>query len=175
MKKPIVWINGNRMLMQSGHKTFDRQCHAILSGQQIGDVVCSGYVRPYTEIECNGHIFAPGHLRDFDLNFVGTEAMTPSLRAEIEILSAVPGLLLFKFFHYNGEHQIIHGYVAVREGHCLLKAVTGPRTSSVSIIDEVARYVCDDADSVDLTQYPRQPYLRRNPWSGEIFPQPLSV
>jgi hypothetical protein len=148
MKKPTVWLNPNRMLIETGHKTFDRQCRAILTGQQIGDCVTSAYVRPRSEVKCNGFTFEVGHLQDRDLEFVGTEACSPALREHIVALTANDSILLYKFFHHSPRRAIVDGYVATRSDHCLLKVVTGPNYLSSLVITEAARHVSDNADSV---------------------------
>lgn len=153
MKKPIFWITPNHMLMDSGYKTFDRQCRAILTGQQIGDVVTSAYVRSYDDTECNGHTFKPGHLQNFDLDFVGAEAMPLDLRNQVSALATKGDLLLYKFFHVVASHTVIDGYVATKNGHCVLKSVIGKRRTSALVINEAARYISDDADCVNHIQY----------------------
>jgi hypothetical protein len=151
MKKPILWLNGDRMLMQSGHKTFDRQCRAILTGQQVGDCVTSFYIRPYKEVECNSMTFPLGHLRECDFNFIGTEEMPASLRSLLEFITTNESVLLYKFFHHTSNRTIVDGFVATRNGHCVLKSVTGPRASSQLIVAEAARYVSVDADRAKFT------------------------
>ena len=65
--KEKVWDNPNKMHFESPHKTFNRQCALISTGNQIGDVVTSNYIRPFAEVECNGKVNPEGHLQDWDL------------------------------------------------------------------------------------------------------------
>jgi hypothetical protein len=51
------------MLLSSGLKIFDRQCHGgLITGNVLGDAQLSWYIRPKHATECNGHSFAPGEL-----------------------------------------------------------------------------------------------------------------
>lgn len=66
--KKIKWLNPNKMEFLSEHKEFNKQCRYITTGNQIGDVVISSYVRSFYETECNGFQSPFGHLQEWDLN-----------------------------------------------------------------------------------------------------------
>lgn len=108
--KKHTWDNPNKMHFESPHKTFNRQCRLISTGNQIGDVVCSNYIRPYNEVECNGFISSPGHLQDWDLtkNIV---VLPCHIREEVRRLTHDNGGIIYNFHHWNGNKRIDDGFV----------------------------------------------------------------
>lgn len=55
LAKTRVWKkDGNHMVFDSPHKGFNKQVDGISTGNVMGDVQLSGFVRPYNETECNG-------------------------------------------------------------------------------------------------------------------------
>ncbi|GAI19621.1 unnamed protein product, partial [marine sediment metagenome] len=71
--KEKTWDSPNKMHFDSPLKAFNKQCSLITTGNQIGNVVLSNYVRPFDEVECNGFTSEPGHLQNYDItkNIVG--------------------------------------------------------------------------------------------------------
>lgn len=150
--KKIQWRNGNHMLFESECKTFNRQCDCISTGNVWGHVQFSQYIRPTNEVTCNGATFPPGHLRDYDLKPFRL-GLFPQVRKAI-MKYADKGLqtILYKFRHFNGEREIIHGFVITDAQHRLLrKFVTGPTYKSQSVIEEAIKYIAED-DSMSIAQ-----------------------
>lgn len=55
----------------TGIKSFDKKTgfgDSILQGNCTTDGLCSSFIRPYSEVECNGFTRKPGELRQFDLD-----------------------------------------------------------------------------------------------------------
>jgi len=67
MKKAEFNKRGTKMLIDTGWKGFDRQTNCISHGQSIANTQISTLIRPFSETECNGHVFRPGELMAFDL------------------------------------------------------------------------------------------------------------
>ncbi len=111
MKKKI-WETPNKMKFESLHKTFNKQCMLIITGNQIGNVVYSNYVRSYYETESNGHTFPEGHLQNYDLteNVVG-DVLPSDIREEIRELTRNDGGIVYHFHHWNGDKRIDDGIV----------------------------------------------------------------
>ena len=42
------WVNGNKMKIETGHKTFDRQTNIISTGNIIANTLWGFFIRPYT-------------------------------------------------------------------------------------------------------------------------------
>lgn len=120
--KEKVWGNPNKMHFDSPHKTFNKQCALISTGNQIGNVVYSNYVRPYGEVECNGFISEPGHLQDYDLtdNIVG-HTLSQNIREEVRKLTHDNGGILYNFHHWNGNKRIDDGFVLTTKDYELVK------------------------------------------------------
>jgi len=100
--KTIKWENDDKMLFESKHKTFNKQCRLISVGNQLGDVVYSNYIRAYNETECNGNKYQPGELQDYDLtkNMVGKD-LPDYVREEIrEILGKDKTGIVYHFHHW---------------------------------------------------------------------------
>lgn len=114
MKKK-VWVNPNKMLFESPHKAFNKQCTLISTGNQIGNVVYSNYIRPYCELECNGFTHPPGYLQNYDLskNIVG---MVPQHIANtVKELGREMSLILYNFHHWRDGKRIEDGWVLTTE------------------------------------------------------------
>jgi|GEM_PF-2968270 len=138
--RTTVWRDGNHMLFESGHKTFDRQVDCISTGNMIGDVQLSFYIRPKVETECNGFSFKPGHLRDFNLSMF--KQLPVVVRQRVLSLTETNGVWLYEFRHWAGEQKIVHGYVITSSDHQLLaKFITGPTSKSAQVIDEAITYI----------------------------------
>lgn len=138
--KEHKWRDGNHMIFESGHKTFDQQVDCISTGNVIGNVQYSNHIRPYIETECNGFTNSPGHLRDYDLKYF--DNLPRRIRKEIEGFTQEKSGWLYEFHHWDGHHKIIHGYVFTDYEHNLVKQwVTGPTYRSREVIDEAVKYV----------------------------------
>jgi len=142
--KKIEWATPNRMLFESGHKTFDRRADLISTGNVWGSVQTSGYVRPYSETKCNGFTSAPGHLRDFDLK--GFVNMPAHVYKYVRSVTQDNSVILYKFFHYANGQQTVHGWVVTGispEYKLLDYFVTGPTWKSESVLLEAIKYITE--------------------------------
>lgn len=140
--KKIEWINGNKMKFESECKTFNKQCDLITTGNVWGGVQFSQYIRPTNETECNGATFPPGQLRDYDLRPFGLHQFPRVLEAVMEYADAGRPVILYKFRHFNGERETVHGFVITDTNyHLLKKFYTGPTYKSISVIDEAVKYI----------------------------------
>ena len=61
--------NGNKMIIHSDFKEFNKQTNCISKGNQITNTIYGNYIRPYNEIECNGQKHDKGYLFYYDLKF----------------------------------------------------------------------------------------------------------
>jgi hypothetical protein len=142
--KEKEWINGNHMKFESLHKTFNRQVDCITTGNVIGDVQLSSYIRPKSEVKCNGKEFEYGYLQERDLN-KGIIADFPGcVKNWIRHNVNDSCVIAYEFRHWYKRRKIIHGYV-ITEGHAKgykLKMVwrMGTRKRD-SIIYEAIKYI----------------------------------
>ena len=68
MKEKIWRKDGNKQIINSGWKLFDKQTNVITTGNAICNTQISFYIRPYNECECNGkNDYAKGSLMGYDL------------------------------------------------------------------------------------------------------------
>ena len=140
--KKIEWANPNKMVINTGHKTFDRQCCVVSTGNVIAPTQYSCYVRAQNNTECNGFQFPAGHLRDGDLK--NMDDMPSYVRKYVLSQTEVDKAIVYQFFHYASGKNIIHGYVVTDSAHKLLrKFVIGPTCKSYSVIDTVTEYIAD--------------------------------
>jgi len=141
------WATPNRMKFESEHKTFNRQVDCISSGNVIGHVQLSGYVRPRNETECNGFTFEKGHLQEYDLGWLA-EKFPNYVKEFIRKLDYAEdhSVIAYEFRHWNGRKKIIHGHVVTTggdNGHKVLRKWYGDRLKSKSVIDEAITYITD--------------------------------
>ncbi len=142
MPKPIVWIDGNHQDLTTGHKTFERQNRAILSGQVIGDTQNSGSVRPRSEtVNPVGSSVKPGYLRDFDLRTF--PQMPWYVRNYILGQTQDKGVLVHEFFTYRSGRKVLIGYLILRGKKIIAGFCTSGRAKGFMVLDAVAPYVAD--------------------------------
>lgn len=139
--KEKVWDNPNKMHFDSPHKTFNKQCRLITTGNQIGDVVSSNYIRPYGETECNGFTNSPGHLQDWDLtkNIV---ILPYHIREEVRRLTHDLGGIIYNFHHWNGSKRIDDGFVLTTKDYGLIWVWYVNRDwRARTAVDEAVKYI----------------------------------
>jgi hypothetical protein len=141
------------MTIQTGHQTFDSQSDYIGTGNVIANTQYSGCIRERTRTECNNFRFEKGHLRNYDLKRF--ENLPDEVSKKVIELSEDMPVILYKFRHFNGSQEIVHGYVittqlifdrGVSTRHLLAYFVTGPTSKSHQVINTMIKLV-SDADS----------------------------
>lgn len=149
MARKVEWATPNRMKFESEHKTFNRQVDCISSGNVIGHVQLSGYVRPRSETECNGFTSEKGHLQEYDLGWL-VENFPNYLKEFIRKLDYAEdhSVIAYEFRHWNGKKKIVHGYVVTagaNDRHRVLeKWIVGKQQEKArSVIDEAITYITD--------------------------------
>ena len=141
--KEKVWDNPNKMHFDSPLKTFNMQCRLITTGNQIGDVVSSNYIRPYGETECNGFTNPPGHLQNYDLtkNIV-ILLYHIHIREKVRDLTHDNGGIIYDFHHWNGSKRIVDGFVLTTKGHALVKVWYVNRNwKARAAVNEAVKYI----------------------------------
>lgn len=143
--KEKVWDNPNKMHFDSPHKTFNEQCSLITTGNQIGNIVYSNFVRPFSETECNGFTNEPGHLQNYDIteNIVGP-TLSQNIREEIRKLTHDKGGIVYNFHHWNGNKRIDDGIVLTTKDYKLIKVWyvnKGWYWRSRWAVDEAVKYI----------------------------------
>lgn len=105
MSKYYEWRkDGNKMIIHSDFKEFNKQTNCISEGNAISNTQYSNYIRPYNEtINPVGEKVQEGHLFNYDLKYFN---ISNSYREYIKSLN-MP-VILYEFFIYrNGEKDII--------------------------------------------------------------------
>ena len=143
--KKHTWDNPNKMHFESPYKTFNRQCRLITTGNQIGDVVYSNYIRPYGETECNGFTSEPGHLQNWDLTKNIIAGVLPHrIREEVRKLTHDRGGIIYNFHHWNGDRRIDDGFVLTtrHDDYKLIKVwYVNNDWRARAAVDEAVKYV----------------------------------
>jgi len=143
--KKIKWINGNKMLFESDHKTFNRQTNCISTGNVIADTQYSGFIRPYNETECNGFTNPKGHLQEYDLNWL-LKDVPGYVKDWIRKYAKTKSVIAYHFFYRNKERRKIDiGYVVTTpeyKKNKLLNKWYAENTQKVrSVLDEAIKYI----------------------------------
>ena len=139
--KEKVWDNPNKMHFDSPLKVFNEQCISISTGNQIGGVVYSNYIRSLNETECNGFTNPKGHLQDYDLsrNIVSLPYL---IREEVRKLTYDLGGIIYDFHHWNGNNRIVDGFVLTTPNHTLVKIWYINRDwRAMGAVDEAIKYI----------------------------------
>lgn len=144
-RKQLVFRNPNRVLIHTGHKTFDSQCDLLSTGNVMSNVQFSSFIRPVSETECNGFTFDRGHLFNVDI-----KAFRPDLPSWIEnwLRSLDTKVILYQIRHWSGrDRKHVHGYIVTDTEHKPLRVfTTGPqRFKSEHIMSTVLPYIAEVA------------------------------
>lgn len=145
--KEKTWDNPNKMHFDSPHKTFNKQCTLISTGNQIGNVVYSNYIRPYGETECNGFTNPPGHLQDWDLTKNIVVKLPYNIREQVRNLTHDNGGIIYDFHHWNGgmgsfSKKIVDGFVLTTKDYKLIKVWYVNRDwRARAAVDEAVKYI----------------------------------
>lgn len=156
-KQAVYTANRMKQIIDTGHRTFDRQVSSIGAGQTLGSTQTALSVRARTEL-WNGN-YGPkpeGHFQQWDLNNF-PRRIPQQVRQWVEELTATQGLILHVFFHYVGPNwdarYIEHGWIAVQReggGNGPRKVVgrwrTGPTYRSDLVLDGVTPYITDQEE-----------------------------
>ena len=143
--KKIEWINGNKMKFSSLHKTFNKQADCISTGNVIGDVQLSSFIRPYTKTECNGFTNEKGHLQDFDLQMFIEYNVPRYIIEEVRTFTKKVSAIFYVFKHYNRGQRIIDGCVLTTPDYKRYKLIKKwycqHNAKSMSALDETIKYI----------------------------------
>lgn len=155
--KQKIWATPNRMEIDSGLAVFDRQVGCLSVGNVVGDCQYSTFIRPRTEITCNGRRFEPGELQRLDLRGFEDlidEHMLEHVRREC---ASKPAILYVFFHHTRAGNRIVHGSLLTETGsHRELARVIADRPGSARVLDTCAAYVSEPPRA----RVPRRPPLR---------------
>lgn len=148
MLKKITWRTPNRMQIETGCKTFDKQCDLLTTGNVWGRVQFSTYVRPYTETECNGIVNAEGHLQDFDLESMRKVGMPEYIIQEVKAAAVTLSVIVYQIRHWvykNGKKEkVVHGYVMTDASHKHLRSwFTRKTIKSNEVLIAVRPYIAE--------------------------------
>lgn len=89
--------NGNKMIINSGYKEFDKQTNLITSGNVIANTMYGNYIRPWNEtINPVGKNVEKGHLFKFDLQYFHIDSIIKDY-----IKSLNKQVILYELFTYN--------------------------------------------------------------------------
>ena len=95
--------SGNKMIINSKFKEFNKQTNLITSGNVIANTMWGLYIRPWNETECNGLTFKEGELFEQDLKHFN---ITRAMREYIKSLNRQ--VVLYEIFIYrNGKKDVI--------------------------------------------------------------------
>jgi len=139
--KKIEWINPNKMRMESGNKTFDKQCLVISKGNTIAPTQLSFEVRAkYDILNAVNERCPESHLQNFDLKSLFLEWSW--YRSQIaELSNEYKGVYVYQFFHFSGKKRIDNCLLITDKKHKIIKKVISrfnPKT--VMIFDEILKY-----------------------------------
>ena len=143
--KKRQWVNGNHMLFESLHKTFNKQIDCISHGNVWGDVQYSNYIRAYTETECNGFTSPEGHLQKFDLESFYNLRVPSYILDQVKELTHNQKGILYLFKHFNKGERVLDGLVLTNANYDNPKVIQvwylGRNYKQISIVDEAIKYI----------------------------------
>lgn len=155
--KALQWATPNRAAIDSGCKTFDKQCQGIIHGNLIANTFLSLFVRPRNECKCNGFDYAPGRLQEFDLKPFTVRDLH-AMQA-VHYIRSLPqaeteDLLMTVVFHNaksadRRDNRVVHGVIITDTMLKLVKRFDRgdfgltKKTKSYQVMDSVTPYLTD--------------------------------
>ncbi|MEL6499780.1 MAG: hypothetical protein AAFQ23_00035 [Cyanobacteria bacterium J06623_1] len=146
--KQLQWLNDNKIDINTGHKTFDRQTNFIGAGNVIANTQYSSYIRSRHLTECNRFEFAEGHLQQYDLqHFQKSFWLSHHLADTVkQAADSYNGVIFYALFHYQRRQKIVDGFVLTkthRDNHQYITSfVTHPQFNKAhGIISTVRQYI----------------------------------
>lgn len=129
--KQFPWrADGNKQLLDSPHKGFNKQCVAMCSGNVWDPAYNAQYIRTWNTTECNGFKREPGHLFNFDL--LGFKNLPYSIRAFLQ--DQQESSVLVEVYTHSKGRKIRHGWIVYRENEILLQVSCYQSYKSNSLI-----------------------------------------
>jgi hypothetical protein len=154
MLKAIYTADGNKQIIDTGHKTFDKQTVCISRGNVYAPTMIGNHIRAFNEETSNGQTFRKGELQAFDLK---PFALPKYIREYVVNNAQFEGVWLYMFWHHraryarNGNTKLVHGFLVTKYNHDLLATfVTGPHWDrSYRILQVCASYIVNDHEALD--------------------------
>ena len=142
--KAVTYRTPNRIEVNTGHKAFDRRADYIGTGNVLSNIQTSSFIRAATDTECNGRHYAPGKLRQFDVDHYARNAPAHVRRALLRLTES--DTVIFYCFHSTtGGKRTVHGYAITSRDYTLLADyVTGPTGKSAAVMEWCLAHVCND-------------------------------
>jgi hypothetical protein len=140
MKNKLWSVDGNKMLVDTPHKTFNKQTNCIATGNVISNTQVSRYIRAFSDVRTMGPPVVPGYLQKWDL--AGFPGLPRFVREAIESCAVDESVILYKFRHFSGNREIVNGWVVTDVEYDLIYCfVTGPTHKSWDIVNECLGYI----------------------------------
>lgn len=98
--------SGNKMIIHSDFKEFNKQTNYITNGNVIANTIYGNYIRPYNKTECNGKEYEEGNLFNYDLKFFHISYDTKEY-----IKSLNKKIVLYELFIYKNCQKDIIGWI----------------------------------------------------------------
>lgn len=106
--------SGNKMIINSDFKEFNKQTNCISQGNVIANTMWGLYIRPWNETECNGLTFKEGELFQQDLKHFN---ITRAMREYIKSLNRE--VVLYEIFIYRKGKQDTIGWLIEDNGRII--------------------------------------------------------
>ena len=145
LKKKVWREDGSSMIVETGHKTFDRQTNILATGNIIANTLLGGFIRGEMVLTCFGpKVHKPGYLRDFDLDGFKNVHLPQRVRDYVKNVTrgSTESVQLYTLFHHGRDKLIIHGFVVAKKNDELIRAfTTGPTYKSFSVVNGAVPYL----------------------------------
>ena len=111
MLKEITWDNPNKMHIDTGYKTFDKQTNVISTGNCLHNTQKSCFITYWNDTKRNGMDWDPGHLLKADMDFMHFNSVPERIRNIIYDKNRTEKVILYAFRTWRDDKEDIFGYV----------------------------------------------------------------
>jgi len=103
-------------ILDSPHKTWNKQTIALMTGNVWDNGYFSNYIRSWNKLECNGIKNEPGHLQNFDLRPFGNIPLIIRNFFKFEVFENLVLMEIKTYYNRktrweNDRQKVIHGYI----------------------------------------------------------------
>lgn len=144
--RKVEWKNGNKAIIESGHKAFDAYCMTLSVGPVVGGGQWAMSIRSHnTAKNPIDQPVSPGEMQEFDIRSFRNFGLPQNIEQFVRENGKEKSLMVNAFYHYHKGNKTIHGYIITlgqEQNYQLLKMfVTGPTYKSHLVINYAKDFV----------------------------------
>jgi hypothetical protein len=143
--KTKTWTNSNKMFINTGHKTFDKQTNVLFFGNGCANTMNSYSIRAYNNtVNPVGQYREPGFLQDFDMNNRNIPAV---VKRFVKAVAIDKNVNLVNLFHFSNDKKVSHAWIVTEsDGELITVFYDNYKQKTLDIVSECLPYFSYELD-----------------------------